>query len=442
LLAACESVDHPPEAATPPSFRSGDLIQGFGREGVVTHGPSFSTDFPIAVATDSRFMYVAGFDSDPGNAQWRIEKRRLRDGELVSEFGTGGVVVNNPSPYTDQATAIAIDSEFMYVAGIDSKTEWGDAQWRMEKRRLMDGSLVGEVTENPSGGTEGLHCIVVDGDHLYLAGYDRESDWGTARARLEKRDKNTGSLIPGFGENGVLIGEWTGDDDDYYRVVADGSALYVAGYDSGGTGGSWWGARWRIEKRNKIDGSPVREFGIEGVVVEDVGPSSEYINGLLLDSTGLYIAGMDRNTPDGRAEWRIEKRSPVDGSLLREFGNQGVVTEPLSGGDAELISLAIDGEHLYLAGWDSLSGANDQKWRIEKRLLGTGALVSNFGNEGVVRSDTPGPSSVMATALQGEFLYLVGCERAFGGEGTLIPALEWGVWGTQNLEWRIEKRAK
>lgn len=38
---------------------------------------------------------TAGIDNDPGNAQWRIEKRDLVTGELVTDFGTDGVIQFN-----------------------------------------------------------------------------------------------------------------------------------------------------------------------------------------------------------------------------------------------------------------------------------------------------------------------------------------------------------
>ena len=53
-----------------------------------------------AVAVDSTGLYVVGFDSSPvGNfdSQWRIEKRDLSDGSLMTSFGTNGVVTSDPT---------------------------------------------------------------------------------------------------------------------------------------------------------------------------------------------------------------------------------------------------------------------------------------------------------------------------------------------------------
>jgi hypothetical protein len=78
-------------------------------------------------------MYVVGEDAQPGNYQWRIEKRNLSDGALTAGFGTNGVVTSNPSPGDDFAIGgIAIDPTFMYVIGYDSLP--GNLEWRIEKR--------------------------------------------------------------------------------------------------------------------------------------------------------------------------------------------------------------------------------------------------------------------------------------------------------------------
>src|SRR3989338_2681089 len=55
----------------------GDLVPTFGTGGTVTIDPSGGGDAPFAIAIDSTYMYVVGYDSIPGDLEWRIEKRRL-----------------------------------------------------------------------------------------------------------------------------------------------------------------------------------------------------------------------------------------------------------------------------------------------------------------------------------------------------------------------------
>ena len=114
------------------SLTDGGLVSGFGTGGVVTSNPSTGSDVAYAIAIDTSAMYVVGYDYSPGNYQWRIEKRSLTDGGLVSGFGTGGAVTSNPSAGEDWALYIAIDATAMYVVGYDYSP--GNYQWRIEKR--------------------------------------------------------------------------------------------------------------------------------------------------------------------------------------------------------------------------------------------------------------------------------------------------------------------
>ena len=120
-----------------------------------TSNPSSGNDIANSVAVDGSGVYVVDTDNSPGNWEWRIEKRSLTDGSLIAGFGTGGVVTENPSTnYNDEAMAVAVDSSGMYVVGYDSVGP-SDCEWRIEKRSLTTGSLIGTfgsggiITENP-----------------------------------------------------------------------------------------------------------------------------------------------------------------------------------------------------------------------------------------------------------------------------------------------------
>ena len=150
-----------------------ELDGGFGenKDGVVISDPSDGNDSAYAIAIDpfdptdparERYLYVVGSDRFNGssNAQWRIEKRKVSDGELVLP-----VALSNPSVDDDVPLAIAIDpyqaaERFMYVVGYDRspRTVVGTkknsksssyAEWRIEKRPLSDpATLTKFVTSN------------------------------------------------------------------------------------------------------------------------------------------------------------------------------------------------------------------------------------------------------------------------------------------------------
>ena len=412
----------PPEL-TPP-LSSGALVSGFGTGGVVTSNPSTDYDAAQGIAIDSTAMYVVGYDSSPGNNQWRIEKRSLTDGSLVSGFGTGGVVTVNPSTGSDQPYAIAIDSTAMYVVGYDSSP--GDEQWRIEKRSLTDGSLDtgfdtdGVVTSNPSVGLDEAFGIAIDSTAMYVVGYD--SSPGDEQWRIEKRSLSDGSLVSGFGTGGVVTvnpssgNEWA--SDQAYAIAIDTTAMYVVGFDK-------WPAnlQWRIEKRSLADGSLVSGFGAGGVVRNNPSTAWDIAQGIAIDSTAMYVVGRDQSP--GNQQWRIEKRSLTDGSPVPGFGTGGVVTNNPSTGHDYANAIAIDSTAMYVVGRDRGPGIGYYQWRIEKRSLTNGNLVPGFGTGGVVTVD---PSTwheqANAIAIDSTAMYVVGWDTSPGNE-----------------QWRIEKRS-
>jgi len=366
-----------PFSFTPLSI--GALVPGFGADGVVTSNPSVGGAAAYGIAIDSTAMYVVGADLSPGTAQWRIEKRSLTDGSLVLGFGTGGVVTSNSSAGDDGALGIAIDSTAMYVVGYDSSP--GNHQWRMEKRSLTDGSLVpefgtgGVVTSNCSAGDDLALGIAIDTTAMYVVGWDFSP--GNLQWRIEKRSLTDGSLVSEFGTGGVITSNPSTNGAAAYGIAIDSTAVYVVGcdYSSGNS-------QWRIEKRSLADGSLVSGFGTGGVVTSNPSTGDDGARGIAIDSTAMYTVGYDHSP--GNDQWRIEKRSLTDGSLVSEFGTDGVVTrDPSTGYDAAL-GIAIDSTAIYVVGIDYSPGNSNSQWRIEKKSLtdGTGGFVTSNPSTG------------------------------------------------------------
>jgi len=387
-----------------PPLSSGALVPSFGTDGVITRNNSVGIDFAAAIAIDSTAMYVVGYDESPGNFQWRIEKRSLMDGSLVPGFGTGGVITSNNSTGIDMAWDIAIDSTAMYVVGGDSSL--GNAQWRIEKRSLTSGNLDpefgtgGVVTVNPGSGSDYARAIAIDSTSIYVAGDD--SSLGNAQWRIEKRSLASGNLDPEFGTSGVATSNPGSGTDIPQTIAIDSTAMYVVGYDS-----SPGNNQWRIEKRNLTDGYLVYEFGTYGVVTVNPGSGSDLARGISIDSTAMYVVGWDSSP--GNNQWRIEKRSLTDGSLASGFGTGGVVTSNNSTGADQASAIAIDNTAMYVVG-DDYSLGNAQ-WRIEKRSLTDGSLVSGFGTGGVVTSNPSTFSDgTTAVAIGSTAMYVVGTD--------------------------------
>ena len=320
----------------------------------------------IALDTASDTIYIAGTDSIPGNLEWRIESRDLKDGSLIWATTT------NPSSGLDQTNGIAIDRAggVMYVAGHDSITV--DREWRAEKRNLADGSLVYAVTNNPSSGDDTVEAFAVDtaGGAMYVVGRDAtpvDDEW-----RIEKRNLSDGSLVYSTTTN-------PSSGVDFISAIAlnmGSSTMVLAGRDNSPGDG-----QWRIETRNLGDGSLVWATTTNPTVDLD------FATGVAIDATSSVMYVIGRSGAD--AAWRIEKRTLSTGALVTAFGTAGVETENLGSGTDVPNAIAIDtaGGDMYVVGQDSTLGATDLRWRVEKRSLTDASFI---WRSVIAPRDTPG----------------------------------------------------
>ncbi len=423
LVSACSSGN---DDAGPSGPSSGDLVAAFDGGGVVTVNPVSSAE-ATALAVDASFLYVAGQEG----STWRIEKRDIATGAPVAGFDTDGVASSAPSPGLGAVEGIAIDATHIYVVGVDYGAGGTfPEQWRIEKRDIVTGALdpsfdgEGVVTSDPTGSDDEPRDIAIDSTYMYVVGVDFGG--GDFRWRIEKRSLATGALDTGFDGDGVVISDPPTSGEVPYAIAIDGTSMYVVGFDAGGAGAS---ARWRIEKRSLATGALDGVFGGgSGVVTSDfAGVGGEEARDIAIDATSMYVVGYDDAGAGGR--WRIEKRSLTTGALVIAFDGDGVVLSDPSAGYDLAQAVAISGTSLYVVGDDEGGIGDSYQWRIEKRDVTTGALVTTFGTGGVVTSE-PGADweEPAAVAVDGSYLYVTG----FDVNGT----------NGNPREWRIEKRLK
>ena len=408
----------------------GALVNSFGLNGVVTSNPSSALDAIAALAIDSNYLYTVGYQENivDGWREWRIEKRRLDTGALCdaaacgTEFGTGGAVVSNPSVRHDSAADIVIDTAggYMYVGGYYDAGAYS-WEWRIEKRYLSNGALVGSfgsggaVVTQISTRTEEVTGLALDaaGLYLYVSGIDQTANLN-GRLRIEKRRADTGALCTvaacgtEFGTGGVKIDAPTGVDN-LYDIALDATGIYAIG------GEKPVRVQWRIEKRNLDTGALIWN--------QSSSPSfnannDEYGQVIALDASGIYVSGRARGGSLGGLQWRIEKRNLTDGSLISSFGTAGVVTADYSSGSDWINDFALDSNSIYVVGADNSPG--NSQWRIEKRNLTDGSL--NWAQTSNPSSDQLEPAVSAVLDSTGN-LFVAGGDRSAG-----------------TGQWRIEKR--
>jgi hypothetical protein len=327
---------------------TGALVPEFGNAGIVLENPSNDYDYISSITLDTTGLYLGGSDVIPGNVEWRVEKRDLTTGALITGFGTNGVMTENPSNTTDHLNSITLDASGIYAGGYDSSSS---SSWRVEKRDLTTGALIptfgtnGIVNENISNSYSEIRSLVLDTAGLYLGGYDYSPGVSDSQWRVEKRDLTTGALITGFGTNGVVTVNPSNNQESIRSITIDTYGLYLGG-DDYSTGNN----QWRIEKRNLTTGALVTSFGTNGVITENPSSGHDYIEALTVNETGLFVTGEEYSLGASNDQWRLEKRDLTTGALDNSFATQGVLSVNLTNEYDELYALAIDETGIYLGG--------------------------------------------------------------------------------------------
>jgi preprotein translocase subunit Sss1 len=315
----------------------------------------------------------------------------LRAGNTTLEEGSLIWWTTSNFGYDDSAQSVAVDSTGIYVVGYAEAP--GNRYWRIEKRSLNDGSLIWATTTDPSSGDDYAYSVAIDSTGIYIVGNDRSLGPINYQWRIEKRSISTGELIWATTTNP------SNSVDSAQSVAVDSTGIYVVGYDY--APGNY---QWRIEKRNLNDGSLIWS------VTSNPSSGSDVAYSVAVDSTGIYVVGIDRSLGTFNSQWRIEKRNLNDGSLIWS------VTSNPSSGDDYAYSVAVDSTGIYVVGIDYSPG--NYQWRIEKRSTSTGALIWS-----VTSNPSSGGDYAYSVAVDSTGIYVVGIDYSPG-----------------NSQWRIEKR--
>lgn len=363
------------------NFQTGKRDPNFNGGMDIISNPSFRWEMAYGIAIDLTDMYIVGTDINPGptDCQWRIEKRNLITGQFNNNFGNGGVVNDNPTALDDESLAIATDGQHLYIAGITLLDPiQPDYAWLIEKRDAQNGSLVntfgvgGRIQTNPTMLMDIAYAITIDGDYIYIAGYDnydplvgRDSD---ARWRVEKRNKSDGKLVQQFGNQGILTINPMAKSDFLSTIKVDASSIYLAGCSYAQYLNAN-GQQWRIEKRNKDNGLPDNAFGNGGVILNPASYNQKAM-AMTLDNDYMYLVGYysDDFDPYIDTVWHIEKRALVSGAIDKKFALNGEFNLNMSRTQDFLVGVAVDGRNLRAVGVETLPhdkwATNDSEWAL------------------------------------------------------------------------------
>ena len=413
----------------------GSLVADFGTIGSIESDPATGQDQVLGMTGDANNIYIIGFEHIASfNWQWRIEKRDKATGTLVTGFGTDGVVKSNPSTGDDDPFAIAVDADYVYVGGYDESPNpgTGDTQWRLEKRDITTGALVtafdtdGFVVSDPSTGWDQITSIAVDDTYVYAGGYDNsDGGGGWIQWRIEKYNKMTGALEAAFDDDGIITNSTGTADDEINSIAIDANYIYAGGYrDNCGVGTD---DCWYIEKRDKTTGALVIAFGGDGSVETDPSSSNEEINSIAIDANYIYAGGTDVTLGGSDRQWRIDKRDITTGALVTAFDTDGFVVSNPSNDFDTLNFIAVDGRYIYTSGYEATFGTSNLQWHLEKRDITTGVLVTTFDTDGAITTNpSTGNDVIRSVVLDENYIYVSGTKATSCTLGSVC--------------WQIEKR--
>ncbi len=221
-----------------------------------------------------------------------------------------------------------------------------------------------------------------------------------------------GTLDPSFNSDGMVTTAVGRGDDEIAALALQDDGRILAAGYS--VNGT---ARDFALVRYNVDGSLDRDFGQDGMVVTPVGNGDDEITAMAVDRQGrILVAGYTSGTL-GRAV--AVGRYLADGSPDLSFGDQGITLTGI-GKDALARSMVLDpeGRIIVVGSYTSDSG---QAGVVLLRYLSSGVLDTTFGQAGVAVSADARPSEGFGVRLQDDGAILVA--GSVGDKGSRDTAL-------------------
>jgi uncharacterized delta-60 repeat protein len=335
----------------------GSLDSSFGIGGKVNTDFDLGDDeaFAVVLQFDGKIIVAGSSFSNGGTYDFAVVRYNF-DGSLDQSFGAGGKVVTDFAGDSDEARAVAVQSDGKIVAAGSMFNMTTGSDFAVA-RYNPDGSLDnffgfnGKVNTDffSSDFDEGYAVLLQPDEKIVVAG--RRSN-GTDLDIALARYNPDGSLDDSFSNDGQVITDITGQDDEAFGVAyqTDGKLVVAGGTTSGGTYDF-------VAARYSSDGHLDNTFSFDGIVITDFGAPFDEAIGVTIQNDGkIIVAGYTNNGGDGSfALVRYES----DGTPDVTFDNDGTVTTDFGGSDVALaVALQADGK-IVAAGYSLNGGVGD-----------------------------------------------------------------------------------
>ncbi|MBT6484795.1 MAG: hypothetical protein HOK71_08995, partial [Planctomycetaceae bacterium] len=298
-------------------------------------------------------------------------------GTLDAGFATAGIAISDLGGI-DRAffTAVQADGKIIVVGDSGSIGNRDIVVERYNVDGTLDASFgVGGVVITDLGGDDRARSAAVQADgRIIVAGSSNTA--GTPDLAV-LRYNTDGTLDAGFGAAGVVITDLGGTADlvASVQVQADGK-IVAAGRNNAGN---------IVVVRHNANGTLDAGFGAGGVVLTDLGSSSDLAESVAVQADGKLVVAGFRNVSEG--DFAVVRYN-ANGTLDAGFGTAGVVITNLGASEfSEAVAVQTDGK-IVVAGYQEV-GAVDNDIALV-RYNADGTLDAGFGTAGAVITDLGG----------------------------------------------------
>ena len=297
---------------------NGETDPGFSIDGVATADFFGFQDIANAVVSRPDGKIVIAGSAWKSDVTTDIAAARFNsNGAIDAEFGDGGKMAADLEGRADfaQSMAIAADGDLILAGG----TRDASGATRAVLIRLNDDGTLdtafgtnGVATlEFPGGGSSWVNDVELQADgKAVITGLVMGASGSDI---LIARTTADGDLDPGFSEDGVMLVDVEGDNDEGFSIAIQPDSRIVVGGYAGDSA---------VLVRVGSDGSLDAGIGAGGIAPADLGGNSSLMS-LALDPDGKIVATGWVSNGDAGPD-TIVARFRADGTIDAGFGNEGV----------------------------------------------------------------------------------------------------------------------
>ncbi|MFL5830579.1 MAG: hypothetical protein ACJ76X_11735 [Solirubrobacteraceae bacterium] len=370
-------------APAPAWGRAGALDRSFGQRGIVrtSFGPASSATAQAVALTRGGRVVVAGQAQTGQGSTVMAVARYKPSGALDRSFGSGGLVQTAFAQGGGPALAVAVDGRGRTIVAGSSGNDFAVARYTPRGRLDRSFGSGGEVVTSFPGLEVNAQAIALLPNGSTVVGGGGSRSDGTGGGFALVRYRSGGALDRSFGTQGRVFTPFGAGADvsGVHALALWRGRVIAAGLldDPFGGGGAF--ALARYTGSGQLDSS----FSGDGRVTTVLGQEAGAQGVLVVPGGRIVAAGAAQPMP-GQGDRFALTRYLSNGTLDSSFGQAGIVSTNLPGGDA--LGNAIAGQRdgrLVVAGQANQPDGTTSIFGMARYLSG-GALDTSFGSGGIV----------------------------------------------------------